>query len=383
LTYDSAKGLVYVANTNSENLSVVSDTNDTVVATIALGADPGEVVYDAAQAEVFVSAYNEGDVLVLSATTNAETAVVPVGSEPGALLYEADMGEVFVLNIESNTTSVISVATNSVLATVPVGGGPEFVARDDARGTTVVTNYAQGTLSMIYQPLPPPSFAVTFSETGLPLAMSWSVTVGGVMHTSFLSTIVANETAGTYPFTIGSVPGYTASITAGNVTVSSGPKTVDISFSAVPGPGHYRVSFDETGLPSGTSWGVTLNGTLLISSSVAINFTEANGSLTFEVGSVAGYSASPSTGSVDVKGGPETLSIDFTTSQSPPKNNATNPAKILGLPPLEGYALLGGIVLVVLLGLLAAILLRRRGKSSRDAMPSAPPPGAGGVPPPP
>ena len=56
LAYDSAQGLVYVANTNSENLSVISDINDTVVATVALGTDPGEVVYDAAQAEVFVSA---------------------------------------------------------------------------------------------------------------------------------------------------------------------------------------------------------------------------------------------------------------------------------------------------------------------------------------
>ena len=236
---------------------------------------------------------------------------------------------------------------------------------------------------MIYQPLPPPSFAVTFSETGLPLAMSWSVSVGGVERTSDLSTIVADETAGTYPFTIGPVPGYTASITAGNVTVSSGPKTVDISFSPVPGPGHYRVGFDETGLPSGTSWGVTLNGTLLISSSAAINFTEANGSFTFEVSSVAGYSASPSSGSVDVKGGPVVLSISFTTSQTPPRNNATTPPEFLGLPPIEGYALLGGIILVVLLVIGAAILLRRRGKASPDATPSAPPPGVAGPPPPP
>ena len=161
--------------------------------------------------------------------------------------------------------------------------------------------------------------------------------------------------------------------------MTNGPQTVDIAFSVVPGPGQYVVSFDEAGLPTGTSWGVTLNGTNLASSSAWINFTEVNGSLSFEVGSVPGYTANPSSGSVDVKGAGVSRPITFTTAQ----NTSTSPQAFLGLPVIEGYALLGGIVLLVVVGVVGAIMYRRRRKASPDAVASAPPPGAGGAGPPP
>ncbi len=54
VTYDSGRGEVFVANTLSNNLSVISDSANKVVATVDVGNTPADVVYDSGRGEVFV-----------------------------------------------------------------------------------------------------------------------------------------------------------------------------------------------------------------------------------------------------------------------------------------------------------------------------------------
>lgn len=119
----------------------------------------------------------------------------------------------------------------------------------------------------------------------------------------------------------------------------------------------YTVTFVEQGLPASTSWSVTLAGAPMSSTITSIQFTEANGPYAFTVGIVTGYSASPSSGSVTVNGGPVTKQISFTSSSSvpPPSSSSTG---LLGLPGSDGYILLGVIILAFVV-LLIALLLRR------------------------
>ncbi len=90
----------------------------------------------------------------------------------------------------------------------------------------------------------------------------------------------------------------------------------------------YPVVFTETGVPSGDSWSVTVNGTEISTSSSSITFVEPNGSYAFSVGSISGYSVSPSSGTVIVSGGSVSKSITFT------KNSGSFTAKFTesGLP---------------------------------------------------
>ena len=45
LAYDSGKGEVFAADTNSKNVSVISDTTNKVVATVAVGGFPRGLAY--------------------------------------------------------------------------------------------------------------------------------------------------------------------------------------------------------------------------------------------------------------------------------------------------------------------------------------------------
>ena len=74
----------------------------------------------------------------------------------------------------------------------------------------------------------------------------------------------------------------------------------------------FDVTFSETGLASGTSWTVTLGGTTSSSTTASIVFHMANGTYSFTVGAVSGYTASPASGSVTVNGAAVTKGVAFT-----------------------------------------------------------------------
>ena len=164
---------------------------------------------------------------------------------------------------------------------------------------------------------PPTNYAVTFTESGLASGTSWSVTFNGNTQSSTGTSTSFSVPDGTYSYTIGSVSGYSASPSSGSVTVNGAAQTVSISFTASP-PTNYAVTFTESGLASGTSWSVTFNGNTQSSTGTSTSFSVPDGTYSYTIGSVSGYSASPSSGSVTVNGAAQTVSISFTSTAPPP-----------------------------------------------------------------
>ncbi len=153
-------------------------------------------------------------------------------------------------------------------------------------------------------------FLVTFQESGLPTGTHWSVTLNGTTLGSFNLTLVFTEINGSYPYQIAVVTGFTSTPTTGVIDVTDGPASVSVVFSAPP-PTRYNVVFEQSGLPGGTSWSVTLGGGTRDSSIASISFSEANGTYPYGVASVPGYAPSPAVGNVTVNGATPPIAIDF------------------------------------------------------------------------
>jgi thermopsin len=73
-----------------------------------------------------------------------------------------------------------------------------------------------------------------------------------------------------------------------------------------------HVTFTETGLPHGTKWSVTLNGTVRSSTTSTITFEDPAGAYGYAVGPVAGFSTSPTHGAVLVQNGPASVAVVWT-----------------------------------------------------------------------
>jgi ABC-type dipeptide/oligopeptide/nickel transport system permease subunit len=93
------------------------------------------------------------------------------------------------------------------------------------------------------------------------------------------------------------------------------------------GTNNQPVTFVETGLPTGTTWSVDVNGTTRSSAGTNITFSLASGpTFPFTVPGVIGYSPSPSGGSIGLSGVPATEDISFRPSPAATPTRDVSPA---------------------------------------------------------
>ena len=336
VAYDSGNGYVFVTAQGSNAVNVIDGT--TVVANVSVGMHPEDVGYNSGNGYVYVANYYSNTVSVIDGTT--VVANVSVGTHPEGVGYDSGDGYILVSNWDSNDVSVLQGTT--VVANVSVGTHPEGIGYNLENGYVYVANFGSNSVSVISMTATSWQYLVTFSETGLPSGTSWSVTLAGSTRSSTTSTIGFRETNGTYAYTVGAVSGYTADPASGNVMVSGADVTQAVAFTTRAATA-YAVTFAESGLPSGTSWSVTLAGNPVSSTTGTIRFSEANGTYEYTVGGMTGYTASPSSGSVTVAGAAQSVAITFTAL---PPGRYTVTFTESGLPSGTAFSVtLGGTTL--------------------------------------
>ena len=183
----------------------------------------------------------------------------------------------------------------------------------DVSGTITVngSSYVY-TINMEFQ-----LYEVTFTETGLPLGISWYVNITESNGTTYLSGPISGSyyslslTNGSYTYTIASANKiYSPSIISSSLTVNGNPYAESITFSLVK----YTVTFTESGLLFGTVWYVNLTngiGSRPITSS-SYSFSLVNGSYSYSVQTVNKiYSPASSSGSFTVNGTPLSKPVAF------------------------------------------------------------------------
>ena len=122
--------------------------------------------------------------------------------------------------------------------------------------------------------------SISFDESGLH-GNTWSVTINGDTKSTSGSGITFPEPIDTtYSYSIGVPAGYSVSSSSGSVYLGSSSLSLSISFT----PNYYNtVTFDESGLPSGTQWAVAMNSTQSSSTGTSTSLSVANGQYSYSI----------------------------------------------------------------------------------------------------
>ncbi len=202
-------------------------------------------------------------------------------------------------------------------------------------------------------------YAVTFSETGLAAAKSWSVTFNGVPQSSTAATNVFYiVSGGPYTYSVPAIPGWTESGLARSGTISVSGAAVNPK-AIVWSQTTFLITFTEHGLTGSPQWTVTINGTTSKSTTgSALTFPEPNGTYSYTITSPSGFSASVSSGHETVADGPVAVAVDFSTSSTTPA--ASPPWTLIAVGAGAAIAVLAGVVL---------LLRRRRAPPPRPPRP--------------
>ena len=101
------------------------------------------------------------------------------------------------------------------------------------------------------------TYAILFSESGLPSGTLWSVTISNSTLYSLYSSLTVQEPNGTYTYEI-NASDYVPSPSAGIISVNGANETVPVTFTVAKPTKSYGITFSETGLPQNTTWSISL-----------------------------------------------------------------------------------------------------------------------------
>jgi YVTN family beta-propeller protein len=133
----------YVTNQGGSTVSVVDVSHDvpTVSDTIAVGTHPNAAVLDASGRRLFVANGDSDDVSVVDTATSTVTRTLDVGPGAGARVGSNPLGlavspnqrSLFVSNSGNNAVAVVDLATGVVTGTIPTGWYPTGVVAKKGR----------------------------------------------------------------------------------------------------------------------------------------------------------------------------------------------------------------------------------------------------------
>jgi YVTN family beta-propeller protein len=127
-----------------------------------VGTTPWGVAVNETTNTIYVTNTGSGTVSVISGSTNAVTATITVGSAPWGVSVDPSTNTVYVaIASGTNEVAVINGATNAIITTVAVGTGPEGIATNSTTHVTYVNNFNANTTSVINSP-----GAVAFQDNG-------------------------------------------------------------------------------------------------------------------------------------------------------------------------------------------------------------------------
>ena len=345
---DNSTDTVFVTNTGSDNVSVLSASTERPLASVPVGSSPYGVAYDWRTDEVYVANAGSDNVSVISASTYRVVASISVGPTPVGIVSDPRSGHLFVANNGGYNVSVISDRTHAVAATVPVGNSPYGLALDNASDQVFVTNQGSNNVTVLDGP------------TGAPLA-----TIPVVAPAADLQGIAYN--AATDEMWIGAGVSWAVSINASRYSVT-GYASVDPSGAAydsdqgtvcmtntanrsflcigaatpLAGGPTTSLTFHESGLPLGTAWSVSVNVsgfpfTAQFSNTPDVVFEVLGnfwgGAFFFAIPWAGGYLPGPSQGLVYVNASPVTVNVSF----PPPSGPFPVTFVETGLPSGTGY----------------------------------------------
>jgi YVTN family beta-propeller protein len=133
---------VYVTNTSSDSISVISPATNAVISTIALphGSSPTAIAINPTGQDLYVADSGTNNVIVFAIFNNAIAAKIPVGVDPTAIAVDPNGTSMYVTNYLSNSVSAINLTTFKVTATISVGYFPSAVTISYGGDTAYVTS---------------------------------------------------------------------------------------------------------------------------------------------------------------------------------------------------------------------------------------------------
>ncbi len=316
LAYDPGRAEIFLADPSDNALLVVSDSTDTVVATVPVASTPTGVAYDPQEGQIFVTDYGSNEVSVVNDTNLTTVATIAVCGLPTGIALDPASGSVFVVCFGDASVDVLSALTDTVVATVALPSsaapwdasfnaalGEVFVDEAGGTGRLFALNASNDSLVAIFNTTSGSGYGLESLGPGVlvPGAGGWQVEVIDGSTGKLLGYLDAASGPTAVTVDLEDNTTFVANGLAGTVSVlSTTPATARLRVQAV-------------GLPIGATWHVTIGypGSSRSTTQTAVNFLVPTGLVPFVVVGPTGWLPSRVRGAVSSS----SQAVEVTTNQ--------------------------------------------------------------------
>ena len=235
-TWDSINHNVYFTNILQTDILELNTSNDRISTVTSVQSPPSGIAFDSWNGDLYVSSWSNNRVTVINATNHSVIGYIQVGLDPNSILFDPYSGYVYTANMGSNNLSVIDGTSKVVPGGIPVGDGPYSMAYGNSGGDVYVANSYSDNISIVGWK----SYRVTFNETGLSSG-SWFINITGaerfqsgpINSTSF----EFNLPDGSYDYVVNGAGNSVATPASGTFTIYHTGYSNSIVFRNLVGPG--------------------------------------------------------------------------------------------------------------------------------------------------
>ncbi|MBI3404038.1 MAG: hypothetical protein HY046_01095 [Acidobacteria bacterium] len=146
---DPDRDLAIVANSGSNNISVVNLNTGTVSQTIAVGTSPQGVGVISRLGRAVVSNFGSNNASLVDLVAGTVSSTVTVGSGPLGVAIDPDSANAIVANSTANTVSVFPSDIGGTPTTITVEQRPTAIAIDAVRGRAAVAHTTQNSVVFV------------------------------------------------------------------------------------------------------------------------------------------------------------------------------------------------------------------------------------------
>jgi DNA-binding beta-propeller fold protein YncE len=294
---DPESHVVFVVNGQSDSFEVLNETTHRPLGNVTFGSSPGWASVDPATNTVYVASVYQGTISILRPAPTFPVEFNETGLPAGTPWSVTVDGA-------QNTSTNVSLGFRELNGTHGFSvGAPAGYFVSPAEGNFTV-NGSAALIAIAFTK----EYLVRFNESGLTSGVRWSVILNGTTVTSNATAIDIYARNATMNYSIVPMSGWEASIYRGSVTVSGASVVVNVTWTNVT----YEANFTESGLPNGTSWGVTVGNTTANSTAATVRFELSNGSYRYHVENVPGWRAAEYAGTLIVENGTSNVSLNWT-----------------------------------------------------------------------
>ncbi len=253
---------VYVANWNSDYVSVINGRTGAVDDTITVGQRPAGVAVNQSDDTVYITNWNSNYVSVINGRISVVDDTISLGAQPNLVAVDQGDDTVYVTIRFSNYVSVINGRTSEVDDTIIVGKNPSGVAMDQGDDTVYVTNDGDGYVSVIDGRTGDVDDTIAVGQRPLWVAVNQSDDTVYVANLNSDTVSVINGRTGLVEDTIASVKPYGVAVDQADGTVyvaNYGPgyvsvidgRTGDVDDTITVGTGPILLEVDQAGTNQG------------------------------------------------------------------------------------------------------------------------------------